>query len=107
MSIDYVFRNLTPSDAIKRYAADKLSKLQKYLRAPLEAHVTFSLERHLHCVDVTCSSAGEHYQGRAEQEDMYASIDLVVDRIQRQLNRSKGQHESQRRDPRPDESPGE
>jgi putative sigma-54 modulation protein len=107
MSIEYKFRNLEPSDAIKTYAADKLSKLQKYLRAPLEAHVTFSIERHLQCVDVTCSSAGEHYQGRAEQEDLYASIDLVVDRILRQLIRSKGQHESHRRDPHPDESPGE
>jgi putative sigma-54 modulation protein len=107
MSIEYKFRNLEPSDAIKTYAADKLGKLQKYLRAPLEAHVTFSVERHLHCVDVTCSSSGEHYQGRAEQEDMYASIDLVVDKIQRQLNRSKGQHRSHRRDPHPDEGPGE
>lgn len=97
MSIEFTFRNFESSDAIKRYAADKLSKLEKFLRAPLDAHFTFELERHLHCVDVSFSSAGEHYHGRAEQEDMYASIDSVVDKLQRQLTRVHGQHANHRR----------
>lgn len=99
MSIEYTFRNLESSDAIKSYAADKLTKLEKYLRLPLDAHITFSLERRLHCVDVSFSSAGERYHGRAEQEDMYASIDSVVDKLQRQLNRVHSQHSNHRRGP--------
>ena len=98
MRIEFHFRNVESSEAIKSYATDKLSRLQKYLKGPLDAQVTLSLERHLHCVDVALN-AGEHYQGRAEEQDMYASIDLVVDKIQRQLNRSKEQHKNYRRGP--------
>lgn len=107
MSTEFKFRNLEPSEAIKTYAADKLSKFQKYLRSPLEAHVTFSLERRLHCVDVSFSDAGEHFHGRAEHEDMYASIDLVVDKLQRQVTRAHGQHTNYRRGPQPSDVPGE
>ena len=108
MHIDFKFRNLESSDAIKTYAIDKLAKLQKYLRMPLDAQITFSLERHLHCVDVHLTADGEHHQGRVEEADMYASIDLVVDKIQRQLNRSKDLHRSNhRRGPSPSDSPGE
>ena len=106
MHIDFKFRHMESSDAIKTYAADKLSRLQKYLRSPLDAQVTFSIERHLQCVDVNLSADGEHHQGRAEQEDMYASIDLVVDKIQRQMNRSKELHHNHRRGPAPGEGAG-
>lgn len=107
MHIDFKFRNLESSDAIKGYAVDKLAKLQKYLRMPLDAQITFSIERHLQCVDVHLTADGETHQGRAEEPDMYASIDLVVDKIQSQLNRSKDLHRSNhRRGPSPD-SPGD
>jgi putative sigma-54 modulation protein len=107
MHIEFTFHNLESSDAIKTYAADKLSKLQRYLKVPLDAQVTFSLERHQQCVDVTLNAGAERHQGRAEQEDMYASIDLVVDKIQRQVHRAKEQHRSHRRGPLPGDSPGE
>jgi putative sigma-54 modulation protein len=110
MPIEFKFRHLEPSEAIRTYATDKLNKLQKYLRDPLDAHMTFSLERRLHCVDVSFSNGGERFQARAEQEDMYASIDIVVDKIQRQVNRAHGQHSKYRRGPHPEpggESPGE
>ena len=67
MHIDFKFHNLESSDAIKAYAADKLSKLQKYVTEPLGAHVTFSVEKRLHCIDVSLSMDGEHHQGRAER----------------------------------------
>ena len=107
MQIDFHFRNLDASEAMKTCATDKLAKVEKYLRPPSEAHVSFSVERHLHCVDVTLTSAGERFQARAEREDMYASIDVVVDKLLRQLNRARGQHQNHRRGPQADDSPGE
>jgi putative sigma-54 modulation protein len=107
MHIDFKFHNLESSEAIKAYAADKLTKLQKYAPSPLDAHVTFSVERRLHCIDVSLSADGEHHQGRAEEPDMYASIDIVVDKIHRQLSRSKEQHNNHRRGPSPGHEAGE
>ena len=107
MRIEFTFRNLESSEALKQYAADKLGKLQKYLRAPLDLQVTFSVERHLHCCDVNLNSHGESYQGREESEDMYASIDVVTDKIRSQLIRSKELFEGRRRTAPASNPPGE
>jgi len=97
MRIAFTFRHLESSDSIKGYATDKLSKLQRYLHAPLDIEVTFSVERREHTVDVHLNSGSEHFRGRESSEDMYASIDMVVDKIRAQLNSAKGGHQSQRR----------
>ena len=89
MRINFTFRNIESSDMMKNYASEKISKLQKYLRAPLDAEVHFCLERHLHCIDVSVSSNGHRYAGHEESEDMYASIDLVMDKIDRQVRDAK------------------
>jgi putative sigma-54 modulation protein len=97
MRIAYTFRNLEPSESMKSYAGDKLAKLQKYVRTPLEVEVTFAVERHVRSVDVTLTSDGENYLGREENEDMYASIDLVIDKLKKQVVRTKGVHTARRR----------
>ncbi|HKU36640.1 MAG TPA: ribosome-associated translation inhibitor RaiA [Polyangiales bacterium] len=97
MKIAFTFRNFESSDSLKGYATDKVAKLQKYLHAPLSATLTFSVERHLHCVDLLLHAGGETYLAREENEDMYASIDLVIDKIRRQFGRVKGAHEQSRR----------
>ena len=103
MPIDFKFRNLEPSDGLKQHTVDKLAKIQKYMEGPIDAQVVFAVEKHLHCVDVHLHDGGEHFQGREEQEDMYASIDLVVDKLLRQVTKSKDQHHNHRRGPRADE----
>jgi len=107
MQIDFKFHNFESSDALKTYATDKIGKLQKYVRAPLEVHITFSLERISHRVDVTFNAGPEHHQAHAEESEMYAAIDAVVDKIQRQINRSKDQHHNHRRGPLPEDAAGE
>lgn len=97
MRIAFTFRHLDSSESLKGYATDKLSKMQRYLHAPLDIEVTFAVERHLHTVDVHLVSGPENYRGRESSQDMYASIDLVVDKIRAQLNTSKGGQRSQRR----------
>ena len=89
MRVSFTFRNVDSSEGIKTYATEKISKLQKYLRAPLEADVTISLERHLHRIDVSVSADGHRYAGREESEDMYASIDMAMDKLDRQVREEK------------------
>jgi putative sigma-54 modulation protein len=89
MQVHFTFRHFDSSEAVKNYALEKIGKIQKYLRSPLEADVVFSTERHLHCVELSIRADGERFAGRVESEDMYASIDLVIDKVDRQVRESK------------------
>lgn len=90
MNIAITFRHIEPSEPVKKYAHDKIAKLQKFLRQPMQANVTLDMERIEHRVEVRISSGAEHYHGREQSEDMYASIDVVVDKLERQIRSGKG-----------------
>ena len=92
MRIAFTFRNLEASQGLKNYANQKMSRLQKYSRSPLDVEVVLSTEKRLHCVDVTMSADGRRFAGHEESEDMYASIDMVMDKIQRQVCDAKAAH---------------
>jgi putative sigma-54 modulation protein len=89
MQVHFTFRNVESSEGIKNYATEKIAKLQKYMRPPLEADVVLSTERHLHCVELSIRADGERFAAKHESEDMYASVDLVVDKVDRQVRDSK------------------
>ena len=97
MNIAITFRHIEPSEPVKNYAHEKIAKLQKFLRQPMQAHLTLDMERLNHVVEVRVSAGGEHYQGKEQSEDMYASIDMVVDKLERQIRSGKGQHVAHRR----------
>jgi putative sigma-54 modulation protein len=89
MQLNITFRNLDSSDSLKEYAQDKVERVHKYLDRAGEAHVVLSLERHLQHADITIQSGAWLLRGRETSEDMYASIDLAMDKIERQLRRYK------------------
>lgn len=90
MNIAITFRHLDPSEAVKAYAEEKVAKLQKFLRQPMKANVTLSLERLEHVIELRISSGSDHYQGKEQSEHMYASIDKVIDKLERQIRGVKG-----------------
>ena len=89
MNISITFRHMDASPAIKRHAEEKVSKLQKFLREPMTAKVTLSLEKLAHTAEVRLSSGGEHVEAKEVGEDLYASIDKVIDKLERQICGSK------------------
>ncbi|MEM9072581.1 MAG: ribosome-associated translation inhibitor RaiA [Myxococcota bacterium] len=97
MRISFSFRHVDSSDGIKSYASEKIARLQKYLRAPLTAEVTISKERHLHIVAMSVTADGHRYAGTEESEDMYASIDLCLDKIDRQVRDLKATQTGRKR----------
>ncbi|MDY6852190.1 MAG: ribosome-associated translation inhibitor RaiA [Thermodesulfobacteriota bacterium] len=89
MQLSVTFRHMEPSDALKDYARDKISRVEKYLDSALEAHVVLSVEKFRHIADVTILSDGLKINGQEQTEDMYSAIDMVVDKLERQLKRLK------------------
>jgi putative sigma-54 modulation protein len=96
MNISITFRQMDATDAVKGYATEKVSKLQKFLRQPLHGQVTLSCQKTIHQAEVDLHSGSEHYHAHESSEDMYATIDMVIDKLERQIrdghgaNRKKG-----------------
>lgn len=87
MQISVTFRQIEPSEALKNYVTERLNKFKRYLDGPVEAHVVLGLEKFRHLADVTIDSNGRIIKGREENADMYAAIDLVMDKIDMQLKK--------------------
>jgi putative sigma-54 modulation protein len=97
MYISITFRHMDTSEAVKRYATEKLAKIQKFLRRPMTAKVTLSVDRLKHIAEARISSGGEHLEAKWSSEDMYASIDVVLGKLERQIRASKGAAQARRR----------
>jgi putative sigma-54 modulation protein len=97
MNIAITFRQLEASEAVKLYANEKVAKLQKFLREPLNAQVTLTLEKLQHVAEVHLHAGSEHFHGSERSEDMYASIDKVIDKLDRQIRGSKGALQARKR----------
>ncbi|NOK33106.1 ribosome-associated translation inhibitor RaiA [Corallococcus exercitus] len=87
MQLNITFRQFGASDSLKEYAREKVDRVNRLLDRAGEAHVVLSLERHLHHADITIHSGAWILRGREKSDDMYASIDLAMDKIERQLRR--------------------
>ena len=97
MQVNITFRNMFATDALRNHVQDKLGKVvDKYLDKVSEAHVTLSLERYLHHADVNLHAGHFHVRGKEKSEDMYASIDMAIDKIERQLKKHKDRLKSHR-----------
>lgn len=98
MNIAITFRQMEASDAMKVHATEKVSKLQKFLRDPIKAHVTMSCENNRsHCVEVDLKSGAEHFHAHVVSDDMHASLDQVIDKLEAQIREAKSTVHSQRK----------
>ena len=90
MQVNITYRNMFATDALRSHVEQKLAHMvSKYLDKVTEVHVTLSLERYLHHADINLHAGPFHVRGKEKSEDMYASIDLAMDKIERQLKRYK------------------
>ncbi len=92
MNISITFRQMDATEAVKGYATDKVAKLQKYLRQPLHGQVTLSCQKTVHMAEVDLHSGSQHYHAHETSEDMYATIDKVVDKVESQIRGVHGTH---------------
>ena len=96
MHVNVTFRNLDPSDALKSYVQKKLDRLDKLLDTPLEADVLFSVSKIRHICEVRLSGDRLNLNAREETESMYSAIDMVLDKLRKQLTRSRDRERERR-----------
>jgi putative sigma-54 modulation protein len=89
MQTSVTFKNLDPSDNLKSYVKDKLDRFDKYLDNPAEASVVLSVEKFRHMVEINISGDKLNINGKKVKEDMYSAIDMVMDKLEKQIKKSK------------------
>lgn len=87
MQVSVTFRHMETSDSLKNFANDKVSRIEKYIHTPTDAHVVLSVEKHLHRAEINVVANGMRIRGEETSEDMYGSIDGATSKIERQLKR--------------------
>jgi putative sigma-54 modulation protein len=98
MNIAITFRQMESTDAVKGYAHDKIGRLQKFLRDPMKGQVKLSCQSsRLHSAEVDIHAGGSHYHAHETSEDMYATIDKVLDKLERQIRGNKSSQKGKER----------
>lgn len=87
MRIQITGKNIELTDGLKAAVEDKLGKLEKYFTPETEVHVTLSVEKERQKVEVTIPAKGNYIRSEQVSNDMYVSIDLVEEVIERQLKK--------------------
>ena len=80
-------RNIDITDGLRSAVEDKLGKLEKFFTDDTEIHVTLSVEKERQKIEVTIPVKGNIIRSEQVSNDMYVSIDLVEEIIERQLRK--------------------
>jgi putative sigma-54 modulation protein len=90
MRVNVTFRHMESSEPVRNYVEEKLPKVKKYIDEPVEAQVVLSVEKKIrHKAEVILGAKGITIKASEETTDMYAAIDGVLDKLERQLKRYK------------------
>lgn len=81
--------NFEVTEALKEYVQKRLNKIDKYFDVNTEAQAVLGTLRGLHTVEVTVGINGMILRAEETTGDMYASVDLVVDKLERQIDKFK------------------
>ncbi len=90
MKVQIRGRNMEVSDALKDYITKRLGKLDRYIDNLGEAQVAVSFVKGFHRIEVTIPINGMILRGEESTEDINASADLVVEKLEKQIEKYKG-----------------
>ena len=89
MKINVVAKNIQVTPALKEMVEKKISKLDKYFDPNVEAKATLSVQKSSQIIEVTIPFNGVVLRVEESTDDMYKSIDLAEEKLQRQIRKQK------------------
>lgn len=82
-------KNIPITDSLRDYVEKRIFKMERFLGEIEEAQATLSVEKDRHRVEVTIPLNGFLLRGEEETGDMYSSVDLVMDKLEKQVEKYK------------------
>lgn len=91
MNIVVSGKNMEVTDALREHVHKKVGRIGRYFQTPLSAQVTLAVQKDRHIIELTVPVPADSLLLRAEESsgDMYASVDLAVDKLERQIRKYK------------------
>ncbi len=89
MKFIIVGKGMEVTDGLREAVENKMSKLERYFTSDTEIHVTLSVQKGRQKIEVTIPVKGQVIRAEEDSNDMYVSIDLVEEVIERQLRKYK------------------
>ena len=96
MQINVTFRHTEHSEELREYIHDRFSKLKKYSDSPMNVNVVLTAEKFRKSAEVVITGDGIRAAAKQEHEDLRAAIDLVLDKIERQLKKFRDKFKTRR-----------
>ena len=91
MQPDISGQNIEVTDALRAYVTEKVDRLERHLTNLMDVHVVLAVEDYRHKAEINIKVKGTTLHADAEDKDMYAAIDAMADKIDRQARRHHGQ----------------
>lgn len=98
MDIAVSGKNIEITPALRNAVEKKVSKLEKYFKPHIEAHATLSVEKNRQIIEITIYFGGIILRSEQQHDDMYAAIDIAVDRLEGQIRKQKTKLEKKYRE---------
>jgi putative sigma-54 modulation protein len=96
MHIIVTGHHIEVTDSLRNYVTTKLAKLERHFDNVSDVHVILSVEKLVQKAEATVQISGAKLFAEDHQEDMYAAIDAMVDKLDRQITKHKEKIQSHR-----------
>jgi putative sigma-54 modulation protein len=97
MKIHFTGRQIEVSPALRKVAEERLTKLDKFLDHLMEAHVILAVEKRRHRAEVVVHGRHVTLSAAGETSDMYSSLSLVAERLERQAKKHRDKSKVQKK----------
>lgn len=93
MNITVTGRHVNVSDSVRDYAEKKIKKLEKHFNQMIDAHIILAVEKLDHISEVVMNGDGVQFHGKEKAADLYSAIDLLFEKMEKQIRRYKEKHQ--------------
>ncbi|OGS20870.1 MAG: ribosomal subunit interface protein [Elusimicrobia bacterium RIFOXYA2_FULL_39_19] len=89
MQINITGRNVKQTEALKDYVTKKIERLSRYLDKIINVQVKLEVEKYRHIAELKIHIEGHIFKATATDRDLYAAVDLALDKVERQISKHK------------------